>query len=111
MELNLNWNPKTDKPVVVVRVSTSYWRDKRGGHIRKDIAFLKRKCKGYNILDEDMYSCGADEVLQNIVNLNDVKDGIYELITVNESTDWESGFIDSYDYKLIAYEIEKPTEA
>ena len=92
---------------VVVRVTTSYWHDKRGGHVRNDINFLKKKCTGFNILDEDMYAAGADEILPNIVNLYDVKDGVYELITVNESRDWETGYIDMYDYKLIPY-IEKP---
>ena len=113
IELKLNefYGDTNNPPIVVVRVRTSYWHDKKGGHIRKDINYLKRKSRGYNVLDEDMYLGSADLVLPTIINLYDVEDGIYELITVNESRDWETGYIDSYDMKLIPYKENPDTNA
>ena len=107
-QLNELYVDTKERPIVVVRVKTSYWHDKKGGHIKKDINYLKRKSRGFNILDEDMYAVGAEEVLSTIVNLYDVQDGIYELITFNETRDWETGYIDMYDMKLIPY-VEKAT--
>jgi hypothetical protein len=86
---------------LVVRLTTSMWHDKNGLHMRRDVRFLKRKSFGYNILYEDATWVGADEVINRIVNLYEADDGVYEVITVNESEDWETGCIEDYDYKLI----------
>ena len=48
----------------------------------------------------------TNETLGMIVNFLDVVDGIYELVTINISRDWETGYVDDYDYKLIPYEDE-----
>lgn len=96
---------KSDKPVsiCVVRLKTSIWLDERGAHIKKSLNFLKRKSSGYNILKEDSQMVGADEVLPRIVNIDSVADGIYEVTTCNESKDWETGYVDDYDYKLLPF--------
>ena len=31
------------------------------------------------------------------VNLNEVPDGLYEVITCDQKYDWESGYLDSYN--------------
>jgi len=86
----------------VVRLTTSVWHDKNGVHIDKTLRFLKRKCVGYNILYEDCCMAGAADVVKNITNLNECKDGVYQVVTCNESSDWETPHIlDDYDYKLI----------
>lgn len=92
---------KKDESRVVVRVRTSIWRDKRGLHQRKDLTFLRRKCFGYNILDEDAVMIGADAVLDRITNLDECPDGLYLVVTCNHlSRDWETGAIEDYDYRL-----------
>lgn len=46
---------------------------------------------------------GADEVFPRITNIAQCEDGIYVVVTCNESRDYETGIIDDYDYKLVAY--------
>lgn len=88
----------------VVRLATSCWHDERGLHMRRRLLSLKRKSVGVvRMLQEDSDMIGADEVLRSVVNLNECKDGEYIVVTCNVSTDWESGHVDSYDYKLLPY--------
>lgn len=89
--------------VSVLRVKTTYWKTKRGIHTRRDITTLKKLSSGYQILEEDSDSFGVDEVMQKIVNLHEVEDGLYEVTLVNKGYDWETGYLDDYDYELIPY--------
>jgi hypothetical protein len=100
---------KEQKYVCAVRLTTSFWCDGRGVHMRKSLNFLKRKCEGYNILDEDCSNVGAEEVMPRIVNIDSASDGIYKVVTCNESRDWESGYVDDYDYQLIKMEEDDGT--
>ncbi len=86
----------------VVRLTTTFWRDERGVYQKKNLKFLKRKCVGYNILDEDCQMVGVEEVISRIINLDCTPDGMYKVVVCNESRDWESNIIDDYDYKLVA---------
>ena len=104
----LNWDvvpvgPDSDASVSVFRVKTSYWKSSRGLHARKDITLLKKLSSGYQILQEDSDTIGADKVMERIVNLNEVEDGLYEVILVNQTYEWEKGHIDDYDYELVPY--------
>lgn len=90
-------------PKVIVRVKTSYYQRGRTFSESKDISFLRKKSEGFNFFEEDIKNIGVDLVLKNIINLHEVKDGVYQLIMVNEKIDWETGYIDSWDYKLIEY--------
>lgn len=87
----------------VVRLSTSAWSDDRGVYLRKSLTTLKRKSSGYQILTEDVNNISPLEVIENIVNLNDCVDGIYKVEICNVSTDWETGYVESYDYKLVPF--------
>lgn len=89
----------------VVRLRTTAWSDKRGLHLKKSLTFLRRQCTGFNILEEDASAIGAEEVLPRILNLDDVEDGTYYVVTCNESRDWESGYVDDYDYRLVPLEM------
>ena len=84
-----------------VRVKTTVWADKRGLHTKKRLTFLRRQCEGFNVLAEDVSAIGAEEVLQRLVNLGEVEDGIYEAVVCNESHDYETGYVDDYDYRLV----------
>ena len=84
-----------------VRVKTTVWADKRGLHTKKSLTFLRRQCEGFNVLAEDADAIGAEEVLPRILNLDEVKDGIYEVVVCNESHGYETGYFDDYDYRLV----------
>jgi hypothetical protein len=88
----------------VVRLITNMWSDNRGLHFKKTINFLKRQCCGFNIAEEDISNMGADFVIEGIVNLHSVKDGVYDLIVCNQQTDWETGYVEDYDYMLVPSE-------
>lgn len=84
-----------------VRVKTTIWADNRGLHTRKSLTFLRRQCEGFNVLDEDASAIGAEKVLPRILNLGEVEDGIYEVIVCNKTYDYETGYIEDYDYQLV----------
>jgi len=87
----------------VVRITTAVWQDKRGLHNKKTITFLRRKCAGFNILDEEISATSASDALREIVNLDECGDGVYEAVGCNETHDFESGYVDGYDIELIPF--------
>lgn len=113
LELTNLFNDKTTQEhICVVRLVTTSWMDKRGVHIKKSLFFLKRQCKGFNILKEDCQNIGADEVFPRIININNVDDGVYKVVTCDEERDWETNNIEDYNYMLIkAGEVAKQSEA
>ena len=96
-------------PKLVVRVSTSYWHDHNGLYKKKTIKYLKRKSINMDdaLVHEDCNNVGADVAIDNILNLDDVKDGIYEMRICNVDYEYSEGFstgyIDSWNYELIPY--------
>lgn len=92
-----------EENVCVVKITTYYYSTNRGLRIQKTIDILKKKCKGINVLTEDLSAIGAQEVAENIININEVRDGVYKVVTCNEHRDWETGDIDEYQYKLIPF--------
>ncbi len=92
----------------IVRLSTSCWNDKNGIYVTKRLTYLKRKCRGYNDLAEECDNIGdADDVMGRVVNLYECEDGVYHVIVCNIRYDWESGYVDDYDFKLLPYEEEE----
>lgn len=85
----------------VVRLRTTMYSDKKGIHIKKSLTFLLRQCEGYNIIEEDSSNVGAEEIFHRIINFDKCEDGIYEVIPCNERHDYETGYIEYYDYKLV----------
>lgn len=85
----------------VVRLRTSMWADKKGVYTKKSLTFLRRQCEGFNVIKEDVDAAGVELVFKRITNLPECEDGIYEAIVCNESHDFESGYVDDYDYKLV----------
>ena len=100
MELELN-EEKVDLPSCVVRVKTTFWSDKRGLHTKKSLLYLRRRSTGFNLLEEDSSAIGAEDVMIRIVNLDEIEEGVYQFVTCNERRDWESGYVDDYDYRLV----------
>lgn len=95
----------------VVRLLTNVWRDERCLHIKRTLRVLRRHGRGYNLLQEDLSNLGPTEVYERIVNLNSCPDGLYEVVICNETMDWESGHVDDYDYKLVAFDPAKDADA
>lgn len=97
--------PSPDKCKCVVRLSTSCWHNGNEVNIKRTLRYLKRKCKGFNLLDEDCRNIGAKEVVESITNLDDCEDGVYEIVTCQEWSSWETPhIIEGYKYKLIPLE-------
>ncbi len=88
-------------PKIIVRVRNSYYATERGLACRREISYLKKQCEGFNYLADDVAMIGADEVMSRITNFDTVEDGIYEVVMTNMQTDWETGCLDNWDYKLI----------
>lgn len=89
--------------LTVVRVSRSSYRSKNGSFVSQTRVYpLKRKCSGFQLIDEDYHCIGA-EVIDKIINLYEVQDGIYYLIDCNHKHDWETGACDDWEYKLIPF--------
>ena len=80
----------------VVKLETTMWHDKRAIHHKRSISFLKRKCKGHNVIKEDCEVSGAWDILSRINNLMCSNDGVYEIIVCNEENEY-------WDYMLIPY--------
>jgi len=89
-----------DAPKTIVRVKSSSWHDNKGVHFRRDMNILRRKSNCDYVI-EDCSMIGAEEVIPRIINFHKVEDGVYELIFCNESRDWETGYVDDHDYKLV----------
>ncbi len=95
--------PAEESSRCIVRLRTSSWRTRNGLHLKKDITFMRRMSSGCQILDEDANNIGAGEVLERVVNLSECEDGLYEVRVVNTRTDWETGYVDDYDYELVPF--------
>lgn len=80
-----------------IKVSICYWNDENGLHMRKDIRVLKRKSpKGTaDWFYEDCSMGGADKMFKYF---KDLDEGEYK-VTIREYRDWETGYIDDWDYK------------
>jgi len=90
---------------LIVRVRSSYWHDNKGIYSKKEIKRLSRKSIGPDFLVEEASNVGASETFPLIINLHECEDGIYEVITVNITRDYETGYADGWDFKLIPYKV------
>jgi hypothetical protein len=103
-------NATSNKGRVVVKVTTSKYRTKRGFAKTRFVEFLRRKSDSDLIysIEEDSSCGGADSVVDRIINLNEVEDGIFLMIWLNERRDWETGNVEEWDYKLVPIKEAKP---
>lgn len=88
----------------IVRLTTSFYTDHRGIHKKKSLNIMRRlSTGGWDILD-DAVNTDAGDVFARITNIDQLIDGFYEVVIINEKRDYWSGEIDDYDYKLVPYE-------
>lgn len=105
--LTLNQKPVVKKDKCVVRLRTTAYSNKKGVYLTKNLTYLKRKCVGFNILEEDVYDLPTTELIEHIVNFNTTGDGVYEVVMCNIITCWETGAMDGWDYMLVPYKEDK----
>lgn len=91
-----------EKMRIVVRLNRSFWHDKNGVYQRVTLRYLKKCMRGDNLLDYDCSNLGAEEIIPTIKNLNESKDGVYELVICDVKTD-EYGYCEDYKYRLIPF--------
>lgn len=94
---------ETPESRCVVKLVTTEWADHRGLHVKRSLLYQKRKSCGVNFLDEDVSAAGSKDVIATIVDLESKPDGLYEVRMTNISRDWETGYIDGFDYELIPF--------
>lgn len=90
----------------VVRLRTTTWGDGRGLHTKRSLTYLWRQCVGYNFLQEDAEVVGAEQAVALITNLGQCPDGVYEVVFQNVTRDWETGYVDGWDYKMVPVSTE-----
>jgi hypothetical protein len=96
--------PVRKGPQTIVRLTTSYWANSRGGaSFRKDITMMRRLSDKSPWMEEEITMGGVDSFFKSIINLDKCEDGLYKITTCNFSTDWETGYVDGYDLKLIPF--------
>lgn len=104
----MNWfntcvSKKTDGNRCVVKVQSEAYKRGDTYFYGKSIRVLQ-KLTTYDILRDECDNIGIFDGIENILNLNSVKDGKYYLEPVNVSRDCETGYIDDWDFKLIPLE-------
>ena len=92
---------KDDDNICVVRLKTECWSTSRGVFTSKKLNYLKRKCVGCNILQDESLNTGPEDVINRIINLMSVPDGVYVFEACNIFRDCETGCIDDCDYRLV----------
>lgn len=89
--------------ITVVRLTRNRFKRSSGAFVEQvELKVIKRKSKGICQFEEDYDAIGSD-TLKLIINLHEYEDGLYELILCNVSHDYETGYPDSWKYKLIPY--------
>lgn len=87
----------------IVRIGTEAFKRGDTYLYGRTLRVLKSKTD-FDAIHEESQNIGVQEALENIVNLQSVEDGLYSLVMCNLSHDWESGYIDDWNLKLIKYE-------
>ena len=85
----------------IVRIQDSYYKTYRGVAFKREMNVLKRKSVGCNLVEECFDDVECD--ICRIQNFDAEPPGIYEVMVCNESRDWETGWLDDWEYKLVPF--------
>jgi len=70
--------PVRKGPQTIVRLTTSYWANSRGGaSFRKDITVMRRLSDKSPWMVEEITMGGADLFFKSIINLHQCEDAVY----------------------------------
>ncbi len=87
-------------PNEYVKLSTEYYHTNRGIYKKRCITFLRKKSRGYSMLEEEANMTNAREALETIsTDIDDLEDGEYLVYPIVHRDGW--GEVDSVEYKLI----------
>jgi hypothetical protein len=104
MSLDDLFETKNTDNVDIVSIKTEYYKRGKRFYASKVITPISSLSKGRTLTDE-VSDCGP-EVIDQITNLYEVPDGYYQVVLSNVSKDYETGYIDDYDFTLIPYQKE-----
>lgn len=90
----------------IIKIKTDYFVTGDKLVRKSEIRTLKKKST-CDELDELISNISPEDAWFNIVNINDVRDGVYQLKVNNVSVDYETGIADDWDYILVPYEEEE----
>lgn len=100
-------NKPKDDLKCVVRVQTEAYKRGNTYFYGKSIRVLKGKTT-FDFLHEESQAIGIQDALENILNLDELSNGVYEFVIANQSYDIESGYLDDWGLRLIPYIEENP---
>jgi hypothetical protein len=89
--------------VCVVRVGTEAFKRGDTYFYGRTIRVIKKKTD-VDYLHDDCQQVGTQEAIENILNIHTVEDGIHQLVMCNVSKDWETGYVDDFNFKLVPFE-------
>ncbi len=92
-----------EEPRLKVKLTTDRYFSNNKYIVKKELYFYK-KPNPKQLVDQfydDISMTGFD--CERVINLDECIDGLYELIVCNISRDWESGWVDDWDWKLIEW--------
>lgn len=94
-----------DKLKCVVRVQTESYKRGNTYFYGKSLRVIKGKTT-YDLIHEEAQAIGLQDALENILNLNELENGLYEFVIANRCYDVESGYLDDWDWRLVPYKEE-----
>ena len=92
---------RQEQPRVVVKVTTEQWSDHRGINETRRIRWLRRQTSGHNFLEEDVNQTGASDAFERIVNWRGLPDGVYQVCTTDLCSNWDTGLVEEWNYRLV----------
>lgn len=98
----LDVKSQKQKNICVVRVQTEGYKKGDTYFYGKSVRVLKRKTT-FDLIHEEVSNIGVIDGLENIINLVNISDGLYEVVVAHESYDCETGYLDDWSFKLVPY--------
>ena len=99
--MELIHSKKEPTPRLKVKLTVTAYKTKAGFELKKSLYFYKVPNPEHLI---DCFNEYADDLGEySINNLHLLDSGIYELVVVNVSRDWETNNIEDWDYELIPW--------
>lgn len=97
-------NVDEEIPRVVVRIKRSYAHAKKTSTITMYTAvrIQRRLCRGHNFFEDDVEALSATVAVESISNLDNVDDGLYEIIY--KVSGGENDTEETYQYLLIPFD-------